>query len=358
MKDSVDRFLVARDVSLKAAMRQLEDTEERILFVIDDNRQMFGAITDGDIRRWILADKSLDASVQDVCNRHPFVLSAQFRLDDARQIMLERNFACIPVLDDERCIVELLFWSQVFQDRPHTRPRVQPIAVPVVIMAGGKGTRLDPFTRVLPKPLIPIGDKAVIEIIIETFLGYGVKDFLISINHKAKLIKSFFEELQPSYNLRYIEEDRPLGTIGGLREMIGQLEGSLIVTNCDIIVRADYSALVHTHESDGNDITIVASLKDYHIPYGVCELEPGGRLKRILEKPHYDLLVNTGMYVMRSEMLELIPENEMCHATDLIEKVIANGGKIGVYPISEKAWLDTGEWAEYRRTVQALSQGS
>jgi dTDP-glucose pyrophosphorylase len=356
MSSPITRFFVAKDLTLKAAMQQLEETEERILFVIDHDGRLFGAITDGDIRRWILADGSLEACVQDVCNRHPYTLPTQFQLEDARQVMLERNFACIPVLDEDRRIVELLFWGQVFQDRAEIPPRRQPIDVPVVIMAGGKGTRLDPFTKILPKPLIPIGEKAVIEIIIESFTGYGVNDFFVSINHKAKLIKSFFEELRPSYRVRYLEEDRPLGTAGGLRGLMGQVVGSLIVTNCDIIVRADYADLVHTHEVEGNDITVVASLKAYHIPYGVCELESGGRLKRILEKPQYDLLVNTGMYVMRAETLELIPEHEMCHATDLIEAVHNRGGKVGVYPIGEKAWLDTGEWAEYRRTVQALSQ--
>lgn len=355
MNNPVTRFFVAKDCTLKAAMQQLEETEERILFVVDDDGSMFGAITDGDIRRWILADGSLEARAQDACNRQPYTLTTNFQLDVARKVMLERNFACIPVLDDDQCIVELLFWEQVFQDRADVRPRRPPINVPVVVMAGGKGTRLDPFTRILPKPLIPIGDKAVIEIIIESFTGYGVKDFFISINHKAKLIKSFFEELRPPYAVKYLEEDQPLGTAGALRGMLGQVKGSFIVTNCDIIVRADYADLVHAHETEENDITIVASLKTYHIPYGICELESGGRLGRILEKPHYDLLVNTGMYVLSAKTLELIPENQMCHATDLIETVLSRGGRIGVYPISEKAWLDTGEWTEYRRTVEALS---
>jgi dTDP-glucose pyrophosphorylase len=355
MNSSITRFFVNKEVALKAAMQQLEETEERILFVIHEENKLFGAVTDGDIRRWILADGSLEACVQDVCHRHPYTVPTHFQLEDVRRVMLERNFACIPVLDEDQHIVDLLFWAQVFQDRAEIHPRRQPIDVPVVIMAGGKGTRLDPFTKILPKPLIPIGEKAVIEIIIESFTDHGVKDFLISINHKAKLIKSFFEELQPAYNIRYVEEDRPLGTAGGLRGLIGQVTGSLIVTNCDIIVRADYADLVHTHESEGNDITVVASMKAYRIPYGVCELGVGGRLKRIIEKPQYDLLVNTGMYVLRAEILEFIPENRLFHATDLIETVIDSDGKVGVYPISEKAWLDTGEWAEYRRTVQALS---
>jgi dTDP-glucose pyrophosphorylase len=356
MSASITRFFVDKGVALKAAMQQLEETEERILFVIDGDGRLMGAVSDGDIRRWILADGSLESCVLDVCNRNPYTVSTHFSLEDVRQVMLEHNFACIPVLNEDRRIVELLFWGQVFQDRAEIPPRRQPIDVPVVIMAGGKGTRLDPFTRILPKPLIPIGDKAVIELIIESFTGYGVKNFFISINHKAKLIKSFFEELRPSYSIRYVEEDRPLGTAGGLRGLVGLVTGSFIVTNCDIIVRADYADLVRTHEAEGNDITVVASLKAYNIPYGVCELETGGRLKRIMEKPHYDLLVNTGMYVLRANTLDLIPEHQMSHATDLIEAVLGRGGKVGVYPISEKSWLDTGEWVEYRRTVQALSQ--
>jgi dTDP-glucose pyrophosphorylase len=356
MTAPLDRFFVAKELTLKAAMQQLEETEERILFVVDEDSRLFGAITDGDIRRWILADGSLTASVQVVCNKKPFTIPVEFQIEEARRVMLERKFACIPVLDGDGRIVDLLFWEQVFRDRPEIPSRRQPIDLPVVIMAGGRGTRLDPFTRILPKPLIPIGDKAVIEIIIESFTGYGVSDFVISVNHKAKLIKSFFEELQPPYAVRYLEEDKPLGTAGALRGLIGQVSGSLIVTNCDIIVRTDYADLVRTHEGDGNDITVVASLKTYPIPYGVCELEPGGRLKRVLEKPRYDLLVNTGMYVLRADTLDLIPQGEVCHATDLIETVQKRGGKIGVYPIGEKAWLDTGEWAEYRRTVHALSQ--
>ena len=352
---SIARFFVNKDVKLKAAMQQLEETEERILFVIGEEGRLFGSLTDGDIRRWILSDGSLGEYVQEVCNRQPYTVPMSFEVVDVRQVMLDRNIACIPVLDKNHRIVDLLFWGQVFQDRAESRPPRQPINVPVVIMAGGKGTRLDPFTRILPKPLIPIGDKAVIEIIIESFIDYGVEEFLVSVNHKAKLIKSFFEESHPSYRVRYLEEDQPLGTAGALRGLIGQVTGSLIVTNCDIIVRADYASLIETHEREGNGITVVASMKTYNIPYGVCELGPGGCLSRIIEKPQYDLLVNTGMYVLRAETLEFIPENQMFHATDLIEAVSSHGVKVGVYPISENAWLDTGEWAEYRRTVQALS---
>ncbi len=355
MIPAIAPFLITKNVTLKAAMQQLEETEERILFVVDEQARLFGSITDGDIRRWILADGSLEECVQEICHRNPHTVPAGFVPEDVRQVMLERNIVCVPVLNEHRNIIDLVFWDQVFQDRTEVRQRRQPIDLPVVVMAGGKGTRLDPFTRILPKPLIPIGDKAVIEIIIESFTDHGVSDFFISVNHKAKLIKSFFEELCPAYGVRYLEEDQPLGTAGALRGLAGRMTGSLIVTNCDIIVKADYADLVDMHDRECNSITVVASLKTYDIPYGVCELGQRGCLNRIVEKPRYDFLVNTGMYVMRAETLELIPEQQLFHATDLIKAVLNAGGRVGVYPIGEKAWLDTGEWAEYRRTVQALS---
>ena len=229
------------------------------------------------------------------------------------------------------------------------------IDLPVVIMAGGKGTRLDPFTKILPKPLMPIGDKTVVEMIIESFVEYGIKLFYLSVNYKSKIIKSYFEELNPPYRVEYIYEDKPLGTAGSLKTLYGKLNGSLLVTNCDIIVKTDYADLVDFHFENKNDITLVASLKNYNIPYGVCEIENGGLLTRIMEKPEFNFLVNTGMYVLQAETLELIPDNELFHITHLIETVKEKGGRIGVFPISENAWIDTGQWAEYKKALQQLN---
>jgi NDP-sugar pyrophosphorylase family protein len=267
--------------------------------------------------------------------------------------MFERNIGCVPAVDDHDQIVELLFWESVFKDSGKRKP-ITPIHLPVVIMAGGQGTRLDPFTRILPKPLIPLGDKTVIEHIIESFLKFGVSTFYLSVNHKSKIIKSYFEELHPPYVIEYIQEDKPLGTAGSLRYLRDQLAGSFIVTNCDIIIDADYAELIDFHDKSNNDITIVGSLKNYHIPYGICEIVNGGTLARITEKPEYNFLVNTGMYVLRAETLRLIPKDEIFHMTHLIEKVKETGGKVAVFPVSDKAWLDTGEWAEYRKALKQL----
>ena len=228
------------------------------------------------------------------------------------------------------------------------------INIPVIIMAGGKGTRLDPFTRVLPKPLIPVGDKTIVEIIIDKFLVYGANTFFLSVNHKANIIKSYFEDLTLSYYLYYIEENSPLGTAGSLKLIQNKISENIFVTNCDILVDADYFDLSVFHKSNNYSITIVASLKHFNIPYGVCEINDGGALKKIIEKPEYNFLVNTGMYVLKSEVLNLIPSDKAFDMTDLINAVTFSGGKVGVYPISEKSWIDIGEWSEYRKALEAL----
>jgi dTDP-glucose pyrophosphorylase len=351
VNDRIAPFLIDGQTTVLQAMRQLEDTAQKILFVVGADRALIGALTDGDIRRWILAGGGLEDGVDGVCNKEPFTVSPGYRLADVRSTMLDGTLGCVPVLDRRRRVADLLFWENVFRDGSEHKPP-QPIDLPVVIMAGGKGTRLDPFTRVLPKPLIPLGDKTVIERIIDSFLRFGVDTFYLSVHAKSRIVKSYFEELQPPYTVKYVEESEPLGTAGALRYLQGAVQGSLIVTNCDIILDTDYAELVEFHELGANDITLVGSLRNFHIPYGICEIADGGELVRITEKPEYNFLVNTGMYVLRANALDLIPKDTFFHMTDLIDRVQVSGGRVAVYPVSDKAWLDTGEWAEYRKALR------
>jgi NDP-sugar pyrophosphorylase family protein len=287
-----------------------------------------------------------------VCFKGTYSVNTGYELEIVKNDILKLKITYVPVIDGERRIVEFLVWDKLF-DGKIKRKTKETIDIPVVIMAGGKGTRLDPFTRILPKPLIPIGDKTILEIIIENFLDYHVNHFYISVNHKAKIIKSYFEELNPKYGLTFLYEDKPLGTVGALKQLEGQLEGDLILTNCDIIINADYADILIHHKSNKNDITVVASLKHYNIPYGICEIENGGKLLNIKEKPEYDFLVNTGMYVINPDVLKYIPKDEFFHITHLIEKIKLSH-KIGIYPISENSWTDTGEWIEYKKAVEKL----
>jgi dTDP-glucose pyrophosphorylase len=355
MNDNVKPFLVPQTHTIRQAMEQLEKTEEKVVFVVDGESRLIGSLTDGDIRRWILSDGDLKAQVFRVCNRQPYVAEEGLGTEQVRAEMLKGNFGCVPVVNSSREIVRLLFWEELFQGAVAIKLKRR-LNLPVVIMAGGQGTRLAPFTNVLPKPLIPVGDRTVIELIIDQFLPYGLDRFYLSINYKSKILKSFFEELSPSYAVAYLEEKEPRGTAGSLRALYSTTPEHLLVTNCDIVIQTDFAELVSFHTDNNYDLTLVASLKDYHIPYGVCELEKGGSLARITEKPQFSFLVNTGMYVVRRDRLGLIPEQIRCDMTDFIEQIKKAGGRIGVFPIGESAWIDTGEWTEYRKALDTLSR--
>lgn len=353
MKKDIEQFLVTPKISVKQAMQHLDSSMGKILFVVNNRKQLLGALTDGDVRRWLLHGGNLQSTIEKVYNPKPLAYSQTTDSKSIREAMLANRAECAPIIDSQRRVIDLIFWQEVFGKKQLITK--QRLTLPVVIMAGGKGTRLDPFTRILPKPLIPVGDKTIIEIIIDKFLSHKVKHFFISVNYKASIIKSYFEELNVPYKVSFLHEKEYLGTVGGLKELQGKFPNSFILTNCDTIIDADYHNLVLHHESKKNDITIVASMMHYTIPYGVCEITKGGLLKKMLEKPEYSFLVNTGMYVIKSKFLKLIPKGKIFHVTELIEKAKRQGAQIGVYPISQRSWIDTGEWAEYKKALERLS---
>ncbi|MBU1122820.1 MAG: sugar phosphate nucleotidyltransferase [Candidatus Omnitrophota bacterium] len=346
-----EKFLVDKKTSIKEAMMRMSEIGVKVLFVIDDNNKILGSLTDGDIRRWILKEGGLGEKVDQAYNRNPIFLKETYSVEEAKKAMLNNNVEGIPVVNNRGEVIEVLLWSHVFGRE--ILPK-QKLDMPVVIMAGGKGARLDPLTRILPKPLIPIGERAIIDIIMERFSHHGIEEFYISINHKAKMIKSYFEEMGAKYTVRYIEEEKPLGTAGSLRFLQGRIQDSLLVSNCDIVVDCDYGEVIEFHNKYRYDITVIGSFKHFIIPYGVCEIEKDGLMTNITEKPEYDFLVNTGVYVLRKNTLDLIEAEKVVHITDLIKAVRDNGGRVGVFPISEKSWIDVGQLEEYRKTIKLL----
>ncbi len=352
MKKEIKQFLISRNLSIKDAMRQMSKAAERILFVVDDKGRLLGSLTDGDIRRWFLKEGDLGVAVEGAYNKSPVCVEKDYSLEDVKRIMLKEKIEWIPVVNGKKRIHEILFWENVFGKETGI-PR-EKIDLPVVIMAGGKGTRLDPFTKILPKPLVPVGEKAIIEIIMDKFHQYGIEEFYLSVNHKSHMIKAYFEEINGPYKIKYIEEEKPLGTAGSLRFLHGRIGKNLLVSNCDIIIEGDYTEVVKFHKAKNNDITIVGSFRHLTIPYGICTIENGGDLVKIDEKPEYDFLANTGMYLIKSDVLAYIPEGQFFGITDLVKSVQAHKGKVGVFPIDEKSWIDIGQWEEYRRTLRAL----
>jgi len=255
-------------------------------------------------------------------------------------------------VDEEGKLIDIIFWETIFNNEKNKKNNR--LDTPVVIMAGGKGTRLEPFTKLLPKPLVPVHDKPIIEHIIERFTEVGCNEFLLTVNYKGRILKAYFEELQPKYKVNFVEEQEPLGTAGSLRSFDGVFNQPFFVTNCDTIVRTDYASLYEFHMKGEYDITLVASDKEYIIPYGTCELNDSGHLSRINEKPKYDFLINTGLYVLSPNVLKLIPVNSLYHITHLIEDAKKQGKKVGVFPVDDDAWIDVGQWADYLKCVESL----
>ena len=206
----------------------------------------------------------------------------------------------------------------------------------------------------MPKPLIPVKDKTVIEKIIENFTKFGAKKFIISINYKSKIIKSFFDELQPNYKYKFIEEKKPLGTAGSLFFLKSKIKKDYFLTNCDTLNNFNYGDVYDFHKKNKNHITVVVSTKKFIVPYGSCKITKSGLLDSIKEKPSQHLLINTGMYVVDNQIFNLIGKNKFINFTDLIVLAKKKNKKVGVYPISDESWLDLGQWDEYEKTLKKL----
>ena len=354
MLNEIKIYTISKNKTIRDAMKQLDSTHSKILFVVNENHKLIGSLSDGDIRRWILSEGLLEAMVQNVLNHNTFFVESDYDNDKLREIFLREKYPAVPLCNQKKEIIDIIFFNQIID--PNTiKFKYEKIDAHVVIMAGGKGTRLEPFTKVLPKPLIPIGDKTIIELIIDKFTAYQINNFYISLNHKAKIIKSYFEDVTRDYEISYIEENKPLGTIGALSLIKGKVSKPVIITNCDIIINADYAEFLKFHVENKYDLSLIGSMMNFKIPYGVCEIGKDGILESFKEKPEYSMLASTGMYILNSNLIEQIPENIFYDITDLMTFLKTKGGKIGVFPISEESWMDTGEWDQYRKTLSKFN---
>ena len=347
-------ILVNRNTKIIHAMRKLDDTREKGLLVVNKNKKLLGTLTDGDIRRQILKGYKLNSTIKKIYNKKPaFFVEGQFSGKDVKSELNKKKIDVIPIVDKNKKFIRYVTWSE-FYGYPKKTPKV--FDTSVVIMAGGKGLRLHPFTKVLPKPLVPINNKAIIEHIIDKFVSFGMKKFFITLNYKSKIIKSFFEEQKNKIStIKFLDEKKPLGTAGGLKFLEKRLSNIFFVSNCDVLIKTNYKDIYDFHKKNKNIITIVASTKEFEIPYGVCKINSRGLLSSMNEKPNYNFLVNTGLYVINKKALKFIPKGKKFDLTDLINKVKKQKGRVGAFPIEEKNWFDVGEWSEFEKTTKELN---
>ena len=337
--------------SLLDAMRVMDEVKVKILFVFD-NDHFEGIVTIGDIQRAIINNIALKEPISRILNKNKVYGYTSERDDIIKEKMRKMRAEVMPILDDKGELVDVWFWSDLFKKADMARR--EKINLPVVIMAGGKGTRLKPITNVIPKPLVPIGDKTILETILDQFEEIGCTKFYMSVNYKADIMKYYLSQLDHKYDIEFFQEDKPLGTIGSVSLLKGKINTPFFVSNCDSINEQDYRDVYDYHVSNHNDLTIVTMVKSFKIPYGVIETGEDGLMVALSEKPELTFQVNTGVYILNPSCIDQIPEGEFFHITHLMEKIKARGGRVGCFPVSEHAWKDMGEWPEYLKMIDVL----
>lgn len=347
---NIEEILIGEEISVLEALQRLDSTAKKILFVVD-GKCLKGTVTDGDIRRWILSNGGLDATVKRVANYSPKYL-LEDKKPSAIEFMEQYQINAVPILNKNFEIVDIIFENDC--DKEVIMDVLKD--VPVVIMAGGKGTRLYPYTKILPKPLIPVHDVPIIEHIMNEFHHYGCDKFHLIVNHKKNMIKAYFAENNLPFDISYADEEIPLGTGGGLSLLKGKIDSTFILSNCDILIKEDIAAIYKLHKEQKHLITMVCSAQNFVIPYGIVDIDQNGEIEKMKEKPTLSFLTNTGCYIVEPEVIEELEENVALGFPDIIEKYRLQGKKVGVYPISENAWLDMGQMDELKRMEKKLKE--
>lgn len=348
MDEKIAKLCISPNYTMLEAIRVLDDTHERIVLVVEAEK-LLGVLTDSDVRKWILKSRDMTEKVTSAMTEKPVCVTRD-RMGEAADLMAQRGIDAVPVIDQDGRLQDLLFRHEAPKKNKCAGER---ISAPVVIMAGGKGTRLFPYTKVLPKPLIPIGNTTILEQVIDSFYMAGCDKFYVSVNYKKNLIKAYFQDLNPEYEINYVEEEKFLGTAGSLYLVKDKIKEAFFVSNCDILLDVDYGKVMTFHKENKNAITLITSLKNYTIPYGVVNVGEEGKVESLSEKPEMSFLVNTGVYILNPEVLRYIPQEKFMHITELIQVCLDQNEKVGIYPVTEKAWEDMGEFASMEEMLQA-----
>jgi dTDP-glucose pyrophosphorylase len=352
MKEQENQRCILHNAVLIDALKQMDQYNFKLLIVKNQDR-FEGLISIGDIQRAIINNSSLDEPINKILRKNIRVASPMDSYDDIKKMMLEYRMELCPVVDESKNITQVYYWEDLF---PEDKPKVHAtFNLPVVLMAGGFGARMRPLTYVLPKPLIPIGEKTILQEIFDRFHHYGCNQFYTSVNYKAEFIKDFVSKLNLPYYVSYFQEDKPLGTAGSLQLLNEDITTTFFVHNCDILIDNDYAEILEYHRTSGNEITVVAALKHFSMAYGTLETGENGELLSLSEKPEMTFKINSGLYVLEPHLLNEIPKDAFFHITDLIELVKTRKGKVGVFPVSEKSWTDIGNWEEYLKLIQSYN---
>lgn len=331
MRD-ISKFFISSGSTIKNAVSVIDKNAAQVALVADKNNKLLGIITDGDIRRALLADKSLDEPVDSIMTREPITVPVSTTRGEALRIMRSTLVHHIPVVKENGTIKGLFVIDELLKKSSYE--------CPVVIMAGGKGERLKPLTNDCPKPMLEINGKPILEIILERAINAGFKNYYISVNYLKHKIKEYFNDGSKwGVSIKYLEESEPLGTCGALSLLPGDLSEDIIVMNGDVVTDLDYERFLKFHKKGGAPMSICSRIHRVRIPFAVLGLKDN-LLNQLAEKPTFEYQVNAGVYALSPKLLSLIP-NAFYNMTDLVESLLEDNREVGVFPIHED-WTDIG----------------
>lgn len=336
---------ISQNITLLKSLERINSLapEPLVLFVLDGANRMVGTLTDGDSRRALINGASLDDKIEKIMHRNFNYMKVE-ALDDVKEIKRQKTMKMklVPVLDGDMHIVEV-----INLEKYNTR-----LPVDAVLMAGGKGERLRPLTEKTPKPLLKVGEKAIIDYNIDRLISYGVKNINVTVNYLGEQLEDHFSEPCGEVQVRTVREPKYLGTIGSIRFVKEFHNETILVMNSDLFTNINYEDFYLHFKSHDADMSVAAVPYTVSVPYGIFDLE-GRDVQGLIEKPTYNYYANAGIYLIKKSLLEEIPDETFFNATDLIEKLISEGKKVIRFPLNG-TWIDIGNPQEYQRANELV----
>jgi len=357
IKNKLKYYLIYKDQSITTALKYLNLNEDKCLIIINKKNILLGTLTDGDVRRAILSSKDFSQSIKNIYNRKPYYITAKELGSKVRvRKRLIKAYKVIPIVNKYKKLLNIIS-SKLNNSNNNlvSKMLTSKQIIPVVIMAGGEGKRLLPYTSIIPKPLIPFKGRSMIEHITENFKNFGFNYFIITLNYKSDLMKAYFLSNKQLGKFKFIFEKKPLGTAGSLIKIKKNKYKNFFLINCDSLLNLNYESFLNYHLECKHDITLVVCKKTENFKYGSCIINEKGKLKKIYEKPNVSFMANTGLYLINSKTINLIKKKERIDMNSLIERAINYKYKVGVFPIHESEWYDLGTWLDFEKNSKLTS---
>lgn len=339
MSNNLDKYTITENATIREALRKINDisSEAQMLFVVDANKKVIATLSDGDIRRGLIAGHELSESVESIMFREfQFIEENDLKVNHIPELR-KKGIQVVPILSKEGYLLRNLNLNKQRSLLP----------IDAVIMAGGKGERLRPLTEKTPKPLLPVGDKAIIDHNVDRLIQYGVEYISVTTNYLAEQLESHYAQPRNEVQIQCVREPKFLGTMGAVRLVKEFHNDVVLVMNSDLFTDIDFEDMYLHFMENKADMSIAAVPYTVSIPFGICDLD-GRDVKGIVEKPTYNYYANAGIYMLRREVINMIPENEFYNATDLIDALVKNGNKVIRYPL-KGTWIDIGTLSEYQK---------